>query len=35
MGPCRSKSQGECGNGDPGLIGLANNDNKVLQLKTT
>lgn len=35
MGPCRSKNQGECGNGDPGLIGLFNKGKKGLQLKTT
>ena len=35
MGLCRAKP-GECGEGDPGLIGVGSNDaNKALQLKTT
>ncbi len=35
MGPCLSKNTGECGNADPGLIGLYNKGNKALQLKTS
>ena len=35
MGPCRA-NPGECGEGDPELIGVGSNDaNKALQLKTT
>ena len=35
MGPCRARP-GECGNADPGLIGVGSNDaNKALRLKTT
>ncbi len=35
MGPCRSQNKGECGNADPGLVGLYNKGDKALQLKTS
>ncbi len=36
MGPCRAKNIVECGEGDPGMIGVGSNDgNKALRLKTT
>lgn len=34
MGPCQAGSD-LCGNGDPGLIGVLNNKNKALVLRTT
>ena len=35
MGPCRSTSPGECGDGDPGLVNGNGAGKKVLQVKTT
>lgn len=33
MGPCRA-SQDECGNGDPGLLGVSNKKNRVVAVRT-
>lgn len=35
FGPCRSKKAGECGSGDPYLIGVYNEGDKALKLTTT